>query len=188
MDRQDHYLIPKQPAPFESAVVKEYHRRILKFFCESVGQQEAQDLTQECLLRTIVCMRNYGIKKPRSLTAFVYGVARRLRLEFWRERPLITKGCFDEAIGEFQSLEDTTYAVSVEQIVNRTLMNLCTRDRELLVRRFIRGEDSSLMRRALDVNDSALRTAIHRAKVRFRVNFDRSVPSAKDWNEGYLCF
>ena len=145
--------------PDLAELYKEHELRVFNYFRRMVNEREsAADLTQETFLRAFGAAHRF--RGESTVTTRLLGIARRVYLEWVRKqrRP--------ETDIPHPDNGDPSSSDSVD--IERTLANLATEHREILVLRFtldLSGEDVA---RILGVSHDVVRQRTARAKRAFR--------------------
>jgi RNA polymerase sigma-70 factor, ECF subfamily len=136
-----------------------------------------EDAQQETFLRVITYFRSgKTLNNPASLPSFVRAVCHNVALEFLRAHTRYEQLGEDAAKRADGSPDPERQALTAErrQNMRRLLLNLRERDRSLLFRVSINGEDRDLVCRDLDVDRGYLRVLLHRAAQRLKAGFKPS--------------
>ncbi|MEM9557933.1 MAG: sigma-70 family RNA polymerase sigma factor [Acidobacteriota bacterium] len=142
----------------------------------------ADDLVQETLRVALEALRADSVRDLDRVDAYLRGVARNLARNEMRRR---------RRHGLHEPLEDTaplrdhtpdplsrTLAAEDRRAVWRLLGDLRTeRDREVLVRHYLHGDDASTVCAELGLRPSAFYVVLHRARKRFRALIERAEPA-----------
>lgn len=134
-----HALLPLVRAGDEEASAKLCHSyvpRLMGFFSKrGIPWMDAQDLTQEVMIAvlTSIIMGKYRRKPRTTLDSFVFSIARRRAVDFWREE---IGGFETEALGDFNNMAPTPAQAPNQQIVAAVqdfLAKLSEKPREVLL-------------------------------------------------------
>jgi RNA polymerase sigma-70 factor, ECF subfamily len=133
------------------------------------------DATQETFTRVLTSLkRKGGLANAATLGAFVNGVCNNVLFEFYRAGKR-TEPLGDEvdAPDERYADAETRVAVGQERIrVRRALAALPDKERELLRWLFFEERDKDRICSELNIDRNYLRVLLHRAKARFRQQYD----------------
>ncbi len=145
--------------PDLAELYKEHELRVFNYFRRMVFEKEtAADLTQETFLRAFRVAHKF--RGESTVTTWLFGIARRVYLEWVRKRPA------PPARLSIPSEGDPSSSDSID--IERTLARLPVEHREVLVLRFtldLSGEDVA---RVLGVSHDVVRRRTTRAKKAFR--------------------
>jgi RNA polymerase sigma-70 factor, ECF subfamily len=145
----------------------------------------AEDLLNDAIVTALEKLQSGQIAEPSLLAGYVYRVA----LNHLRNHRRKQRGTFS-ASDELGELPDTgaaeTNVAQLQQhqwasIVQEVLEELPTlRDRELIVRFYLRDEDKPALCKALGLSDAHFNRVVFRARERFRELLERRGLSATD--------
>lgn len=132
----------------------------------------AEDLSQETFVVMLRRLRTTALEDPQKLAAFVAQTARNLAIAHTRkERRRSTDAAgdaVDEIIDRALSQEACVHSQACARSVHEWLLELRSkRDRELLIRHYLKDEDTDVICRALGISASAFNLALFRARRRF---------------------
>ncbi|PWU00413.1 MAG: hypothetical protein C5B51_25230 [Terriglobia bacterium] len=131
----------------------------------------AQDAHQETFLRVLAYFHSgKTLEHPACLPRFVYTVCYNVAMELLRAHTRQDQWA-EESPEPIDSAQDPeTQAVSAERssIVRRLLKELSEKDRQLLYRVSLQGEDKDAVCREFHVNRRYLRVLLFRARLRFK--------------------
>ncbi len=140
--------------------------------------QDVDDVIQETLTITIERLRGEGIQDAARLGGFIYGIAKNMRSTKLREHVRHDGDVDPDVIGELpddQIAPDRIVAGGeTVQLVRRLLAELGNargreRDREVLIRLYIRQQSREEICNALGIAPEHLRRVTHRAKRRLKL-------------------
>lgn len=146
---------------------------LAKLRAAGTSRHAAEDIRQETLLRVLRVLKRNGLADPKRITAFVNGVCNNVLAEHYRATARLSplpEG-FD-ACGDDQDPEIEFVAEERSQQVRRILETLPAKDRELLHLVFFEEKERSEVCRVCRVDRGYLRVLLHRAKNRFREEFE----------------
>jgi RNA polymerase sigma-70 factor (ECF subfamily) len=174
-----HRIVAGEPAA-EAELVQRFSRA-LSFLLRRLTRDEAaaEDLYQETFRLVIEKVRNGELREPERLPGFVSSMARNLflgsarrgsRRQQWHGDSEATETAPDPAPGQLASLLAKERAAAVRGVLAE-LRN--DRDREILSRHYISGEDKEDICRGLELSDLHFNRVLFRARQRFRELYER---------------
>jgi RNA polymerase sigma-70 factor (ECF subfamily) len=174
-----HRIVSGEPAA-EAELVQRFSRA-LSFLLRRLTRDEAaaEDLYQETFRLVIEKVRNGELREPERLPGFVSSMARNLflgsarrgsRRQQWHGDSEATETAPDPAPGQLASLLAKERAAAVRGVLAE-LRN--DRDREILSRHYISGEDKEDICRGLELSDLHFNRVLFRARQRFRELYER---------------
>lgn len=133
----------------------------------------AEDLCQETLIVTLQRLRSKPLEDPSRLAAFVAQTARNLALAERRKERRRRTDTDSDAISEVPDLalgqENQAQRDLLAATVRKLLRELRSeRDRLLLVRYYLKGEDRTEICRDLEITETMFNVALFRARARFQ--------------------
>jgi RNA polymerase sigma-70 factor (ECF subfamily) len=172
-------IVSGEPAA-EAELVQRFSRA-LSFLLRRLTRDEAaaEDLYQETFRLVIEKVRNGELREPERLPGFVSSMARNLflgsarrgsRRQQWHGDSEATETAPDPAPGQLASLLAKERAAAVRGVLAE-LRN--DRDREILSRHYISGEDKEDICRGLELSDLHFNRVLFRARQRFRELYER---------------
>jgi RNA polymerase sigma-70 factor, ECF subfamily len=135
------------------------------------------DIIQETFLRSFRAIRSMdSVKRPEQLGAFVNAVCENVIRENlrWKKKTGSTEDDIDIWPSNAPSPESQVLTRERKSIVQKTLSQISSRDREILKALFFEERDKDEVCRELGVDRNYLRVLLHRAKVQFRVILQES--------------
>lgn len=171
--------IKQGDAAAENALVRRYGDRLRYVLSRQMAQypHDVDDVVQEALTAALLRLRDQSIEDPARLGGFIYGIAKNLRLARLRDHarhdghanPDILPSIPDDQVRPDQLIAGS----ETTRIVRQLLAELGSskgreRDREVLVRLYIRQENREEICAALDIEADHLRRVLHRAKQRLK--------------------
>ena len=136
---------------------------------------QVDDAKQETFARVLTTLkRKNGLATPASLGAFVNSVCNNVLFELYRSGSRTTP-LEDDVDPPDERRPDvvTSIAAGEERMrVRRALESLPEKERELLRWLFFEERDKDMICRELKIDRNYLRVLVHRAKARFREQFD----------------
>jgi RNA polymerase sigma-70 factor (ECF subfamily) len=172
-------IVSREPAA-EAELVQRFSRA-LSFLLRRLTRDEAaaEDLYQETFRLVIEKVRNGELREPERLPGFVSSMARNLflgsvrrgsRRQQWHGDSEATETAPDPAPGQLASLLAKEKAAAVRGVLAE-LRN--DRDREILSRHYISGEDKEDICRGLELSDLHFNRVLFRARQRFKELYER---------------
>ncbi|HXU30012.1 MAG TPA: RNA polymerase sigma factor [Thermoanaerobaculia bacterium] len=160
--------------------------RALRFLLSRLTRDGAlaEDLYQETFRRVIEKVRGGELREPERLPGFVCGMARNLFLTSarngtrrgrWLGDPEKTEVAPDPAPGQLASLLARERAATVRRVL-ADLRN--DRDREILSRYYIAGDEKEEIRRDFGLSDLHFNRVLFRARQRYKELFERRQAAA----------
>ncbi len=164
----------------ESELVHRFGRA-LRFLLRRLTRDDAlaEDLYQETFRKVIEKVRGGELREAERLAGFVCGTARNLFLSSartgtrrlrWQGDPEGVHAAPDPAPGQLASLIARERAATVRRVLSE-LKN--DRDREILSRYYIAGEEKEEIRRDFGLSDLHFNRVLYRARQRYRELFER---------------
>jgi RNA polymerase sigma-70 factor (ECF subfamily) len=138
----------------------------------------AEDVAQETLCRVFEALREGRVRDPVALPSFVFETARNICLHqfrTWRRKAAAHETLAREETTATppEAALDSMIGAERQALVRRALATLEPRDRELLTRLYVDGEDTATIAAHLEIEPAALRVRKHRALARLRAAVDR---------------
>jgi RNA polymerase sigma-70 factor, ECF subfamily len=138
----------------------------------------AEDVAQETLCRVFEALREGRVRDQVALPSFVFQTARNVCLHQFRS--VRRKAAAHETLAREEMTQtspdaalDSLIGAERQALVRRALATLEPRDRELLTRFYVEGEESAAIASQLGIEVAALRVRKHRALARLRAAVDR---------------
>jgi len=136
------------------------------------SDDQIDDVIQETFLRVLRIVRQNGVENPEALGSFVNSVCNNVLFELYRQERRFT-----EDASERVSLEDLAEVrlVSAEERreVREVVSELPEKDRMILRWLYFEEREKEEICRTLGVDREYLRVLLHRAKNRFRVDWQK---------------
>jgi RNA polymerase sigma-70 factor, ECF subfamily len=145
----------------------------------------AQDAQQETFMRVLVYFRSgKTLDHPASLPRFIYTVSHNVALELLRAHTRQDQWSEDapEPADFAPDPESRAAAAERQQIVRRLLEELSEKDRQLLCRVSLEGEDKDLVCREFHVDRQYLRVLLYRARLRFKALLEAQTKADPGWS------
>ena len=138
-----------------------HQHRLFQYFCRAVGHSDAaRDLTQEVFLRVTRTAIPAGADN--EVRAWLFSIARNLALDHHRARLRHPKPVALSDEGSKGPSQD------VDLAVNQALAQLENLDRDVFLMREVAGLGYDEIGRACGLTPDAVRSRIHRARLRLR--------------------
>ena len=131
----------------------------------------AEDLTQETVLAVLLKLRDGKVDKPELLGGYVNRTAQYIVIGWYRRKSNQSHISIDEVpLYDFsRGAEEIIFDRERQKIVARMLASMrVARDREILIRHYIEGEDKSKLCKANNLSSLHFDRVIHRARSRCR--------------------
>lgn len=142
------------------ALFAQHYQPLVRYLCRAVGRPDvARDLAQDVFLRisrTVVPTASRG-----EVQAWVFRIARNLVIDYHRQRQR-TPVAIPITTGARSASQDVVLAV------NEALAALSDIDRDVFLMREVAGLSYDEIARACDLTVDAVRSRIHRARLRLR--------------------
>jgi RNA polymerase sigma-70 factor, ECF subfamily len=147
------------PAEVE-ALFADYYQPLFRYLCRAVGRTDvARDLAQDVFLR--ISRTVVPAASGAEVQAWLFRIARNLVIDYHRRR-LRTPETVSVAAGERSASQDVVLAV------NEALAALSDIDRDVFLMREVAGLGYGEIASACDLTVDAVRSRIHRARLRLR--------------------
>lgn len=143
-----------------AALFAAHQHRLFKYFCRAVGPDTARDLTQDVFLR--VSRANIPVAGDGEIRAWLFHIARNLALDHHRKRLRQPEPSALAEEGARLASQD------VDLAVNEALAALPDLDRDVFLMREVVGLGYDEIARACGLTPDAVRSRIHRARLRLR--------------------
>jgi RNA polymerase sigma-70 factor, ECF subfamily len=130
---------------------------------ETRSSATAEDLCQETLIVTLQRLRSQPLEDPSRLAAFVAQTARNLALAERRKEGMSEVP--DLALGQESAAQIDSVAAAVQKLLHELRSE---RDRSLLVRYYLRGEERDEICRGLEITEATFNVVLFRARARFQ--------------------
>jgi RNA polymerase sigma-70 factor (ECF subfamily) len=146
----------------------EHRERLFLYFCRAVGQAEtAQDLTQDVFVR--VSRTSLPGDGTADLRPWLFRIARNLALDHHRRRVRHAEDLVEAPEQARAASQDTNLAL------HEALATLADLDRDVFLLREAAGLSYDEIARACDLTADAVRSRIHRARLRLRAALTTSI-------------
>lgn len=166
--------IQRGDAGAETELWERYCRGLLFLLRRRTGDPElAQDLRQETFRIALEKLRGDGLEDPAKLAAYLRGIAVNLVTGDWRKRARQNTRAdtevVEQAADKVSSVQDSVTRADLGKLVRRLIKELgVDRDREILLRFYIRDEDKDAICNELAITSLHFNRVLFRAKQRFR--------------------
>ena len=145
-----------------------------------LSPERIDDVRQETLVRVIATLRQEGgIRQPERFGAFVNSVCKNVLREHsrdWQRTQPINQDHL-EPPDKVVDLEGVLISHETKDKVREILAEMKQRDRDLLRAIFLEEKGKDEICKEFGVDREYLRVLLHRAKERFRLSFQQSLPS-----------
>jgi RNA polymerase sigma-70 factor (ECF subfamily) len=145
-----------------------------------LSPERIDDVRQETLVRVIATLRQEGgIRQPERFGAFVNSVCKNVLREHsrdWQRTQPIRQDQL-EPPDKVVDLEGVLISHETKDKVREILAEMKQRDRDLLRAIFLEEKGKDEICKEFGVDREYLRVLLHRAKERFRLSFEQSLPS-----------
>ena len=145
-----------------------------------LSPERIDDVRQETLIRVIATLRQEGgIRQPERFGAFVNSVCKNVLREHsrdWQRTQPIRQDQL-EPPDKVVDLEGVLISHETKDKVREILAEMKQRDRDLLRAIFLEEKGKDEICKEFGVDREYLRVLLHRAKERFRLSFEQSLPS-----------
>ena len=145
-----------------------------------LSPERVDDVRQETLVRVIATLRQEGgIRQPERFGAFVNSVCKNVLREHsrdWQRTQPINQDHL-EPPDKVVDLEGVLISHETKDKVREILAEMKQRDRDLLRAIFLEEKGKDEICKEFGVDREYLRVLLHRAKERFRLSFEQSLPS-----------
>ena len=137
----------------------------------------SEDLTHDTVLAVLLRLREGKVNQPELLGAYVTRTARYIVIGWYRRKSNQSHESIDDVpLYDFsRTSEEIIFDLERQKIVARMLASMrVARDRELLVRHYIEGEDKSTLCKANNLSSQHFDRVLHRARGRLGALVARS--------------
>lgn len=157
----------------ETEFVEIYSRvLLLSLFNRTQDLEIAKDCCQQALLIALIKLRAGEVVKPESLPSFLRNTAINLVKVYFRKERRYTRlnsDFFATPSSNSNDAEQEMDGETIRQILNNILDLLTVdRDKEILRRLYLRGEEKDIIRRDMEMSAAHFDRVIYRARGRLR--------------------
>ena len=167
-------------ADAETELVQRYSRGLRYLIIKKTGDDVlADDLLQETLIIAIKKLREQALENPQRLAGYLRGIAIRVALNARRKRSrepyladtAVLESMPDHGRRQFECVSAQETKAAVLKLLDSMPVK---RDREVLLRYYVREEEKSEICRTLGLDSLHFNRVLYRAKNRFRGILERS--------------
>lgn len=169
-------------------IYQDYHPRIQRYLTRMVGEDEAEDLTQEVFARISKALVDF--RGESSLATWIYRIATNAAIDRMRSASYqqdIRSSSLEETLEQEgvvfvdQNLWTAEKAITTEQELARKQMNECIRDfiqrlpenyRTVLVLSELEGLSNREIGEILEISQNTVKIRLHRARQKLRVELE----------------
>src|SRR5579871_5224522 len=157
-----------------------FARGIKYQICRQLGPQDLEDKVHDCFLIVVQAIRKGELREPDRLMGFVRTVVRRQIAAYieavMQARKQITEFETGRIMADFaQDPENCIMDQEEEELAYRVLKGISRRDREILIRFYLREEPPEVICEKMNLTETQFRLLKSRAKARFGVLGKRSL-------------
>ena len=149
-----------------------FARGIKYQICRQLGPNDLEDKVHDCFLIVVQAIRRGELREPDRLMGFVRTVVRRqiatyieAMIQARRETSVVESSRIFAQTGT--NPENTIINRQEEELAYRVLKGISRRDREILIRFYLREEPQDLICEQMNLTDTQFRLLKSRAKARF---------------------
>ncbi len=149
-----------------------FARGIKYQICRQLGPQDLEDKVHDCFLIVVQAIRKGELREPDRLMGFVRTVVRR-QIAAYIEAVIQTRKQMAELetgriVADFgRDPENCIMDQEEEELAYRVLKGISRRDREILIRFYLREEPQDLICEKMNLTETQFRLLKSRAKARF---------------------
>jgi RNA polymerase sigma-70 factor (ECF subfamily) len=149
-----------------------FARGIKYQICRQLGPQDLEDKVHDCFLLVVQAIRKGELREPDRLMGFVRTVVRRQIAAYIeaviQSRRQMTDLETGRIVADFgHDPENSIMAQEEEELAYRVLRGISRRDREILIRFYLREEPQEVICQKMNLTDTQFRLLKSRAKARF---------------------
>jgi RNA polymerase sigma factor (sigma-70 family) len=149
-----------------------FARGIKYQICRQLGPQDLEDKVHDCFLIVVQAIRRGEVREPDRLMGFVRTVVRRQIAAYIdnviQARKQITDLETGRIVADFgRNPESSILDREEEELAYRVLKGISRRDREILIRFYLREEPQEEICRKMNLTETQFRLLKSRAKARF---------------------
>jgi RNA polymerase sigma-70 factor, ECF subfamily len=150
----------------------------IKLRARALASDGVEEVKQETFIRVVAALRKEGgVRQPERFGAFVNSICNNVLFEYHR-----TSGKYREMDEKYLEIPDKLVDLEgmlvtqqAAQLVRQILEGLPVRDRDILRAIFLEEKDKNSVCREFKVDKNYLRVLLHRAKDRFRNEYQKSL-------------
>jgi RNA polymerase sigma-70 factor (ECF subfamily) len=149
-----------------------FARGIKYQICRQLGPQDLEDKVHDCFLIVVQAIRKGEVREPERLMGFVRTVVRRQIAAYIEAVIQARKQMADLETGRIvadfgRDPENCIMDQEQEELAYRVLKGISRRDREILIRFYLREEPQEMICEKMNLTDTQFRLLKSRAKARF---------------------
>ena len=129
-------------------------------FCACENWIDADDLTQDCCLRALRAWGQFDGRASRQ--AWLFGIARRTRVDWYRRKKRQVAALSRENIDEYQKADDKTPGINEIEKIWDTVKDLSPEQSEVIHLRFAAGLNYAQIAHTLGIPIGTVRSRLHR--------------------------
>ncbi len=129
-------------------------------FCACENWTDADDLTQDCCLRALRAWGQFDGRASRQ--AWLFGIARRTRVDWYRRKKRQVAALSQENIDELQRADDKKPDVNEIEKIWDTVKDLSPEQSEVIHLRFAAGLNYAQIAHTLEIPIGTVRSRLHR--------------------------
>lgn len=168
-------LVSRIQAEDTNALEDLYHifARGIKFqICRQLGPQDLDDKVHDCFLIVVQAIQKGELREPDRLMGFVRTIVRRQIAAYIEDvvqnRRQMTELDTGRIVADFgPNPENSILNREQEQMAYRVLKGISRRDREILIRFYLREEPQDVICQKMNLTETQFRLLKSRAKARF---------------------
>lgn len=180
------------------AIHDDFRPRLLRYLTRLVGRGEAEDLTQQVLVKVSKSLQTF--RGDSALSTWVYRIATNTATDYLRGRSgrnaLAPERDFDLSDGEDSLPTGSEAVASLETSTIRGEMNECIRDfihrlphdyRTVVVLGDVEGFSNSEIARILGISTGSVKIRLHRARQRLKKELEGGCNFYRDERNEFAC-
>jgi RNA polymerase sigma factor (sigma-70 family) len=149
-----------------------FARGIKYQICRQLGPQDLEDKVHDCFLIVVQAIRRGELREPDRLMGFVQTVVRRQIAAYIetvvQNRKQMTELETGRIVADFgRDPENSIMDQEEEELAYRVLKGISRRDREILIRFYLREEPQEVICEKMNLTETQFRLLKSRAKARF---------------------
>ncbi|MBR5305021.1 MAG: sigma-70 family RNA polymerase sigma factor [Candidatus Gastranaerophilales bacterium] len=140
---------------------EKYYSSVYKFFCKKIGENDAEDLTQQTFIKLITWIS--CIDKMRSPKSLVFTVAKSVLCDYFRTKKLLELSVsFDELYDHADNYDFTN------EVESSDFLNKLTKRERQIVELKVQGYNSLEIGKKLGLSGSTVRTYLEKVRKKIR--------------------